>query len=349
MSATETAAAVAALVSALDAAVGDGLDASRALDRRVAASYDAVAGVLEVWDAALAQAWKHTYLDLHRLSTFGVKAAEAAEEEARARTAQLSAYAMILEASAAEGEEEGDRLASLACVLLACDFDGAQGLATLLRVTWDDLSICDALADALWLRDGVAAGLCEATGAGLLAFHADGNAFALDVMDASGARIDTIEASDVSVCVTGGTLTRVAVTGPGCVLITYDVAVGREAPVRLSVSVCGSVLPASPWLVPPPLADSDVVAGLHPDGRASFLASLMTTWLPGGRAYSLLYRGTRDGLTAAQFHKRCDDMGPTLVLVKSDNGSVFGATRAPAGTRACGAKRSRAPPPLCSV
>ena len=34
---------------------------------------------------------------------------------------------------------------------------------------------------------------------------------------------------------------------------------------------------------------------------------------------TLLYRGTRDGWSAAAFHSRCDNMGPTLTLVQTEN------------------------------
>lgn len=37
----------------------------------------------------------------------------------------------------------------------------------------------------------------------------------------------------------------------------------------------------------------------------------------------LLMRGTEDGFTAEKFHRLCDNMGPTLTVIKSDN-SEFG-------------------------
>lgn len=53
---------------------------------------------------------------------------------------------------------------------------------------------------------------------------------------------------------------------------------------------------------------------------------LITKWIhPGGSVdYQLLYRGTRDGFSAAAFHEKCDMMGPTLILCKSNLGKVFG-------------------------
>lgn len=40
--------------------------------------------------------------------------------------------------------------------------------------------------------------------------------------------------------------------------------------------------------------------------------------------FELLYRGTRDGFEASDFHRRCDDKGKTLVLIKNTSGHVFG-------------------------
>ncbi len=38
----------------------------------------------------------------------------------------------------------------------------------------------------------------------------------------------------------------------------------------------------------------------------------------------LLYRGTRDGDTAKQFHNKCDNIGPTIYLAKNEKGNIFG-------------------------
>ncbi len=39
---------------------------------------------------------------------------------------------------------------------------------------------------------------------------------------------------------------------------------------------------------------------------------------------SLLYRGSRDGFTAAAFHAKCDGRSATLTVVRSKKGNVFG-------------------------
>lgn len=46
-------------------------------------------------------------------------------------------------------------------------------------------------------------------------------------------------------------------------------------------------------------------------------------WLP-RRAYTLLYRGSRDRMTARAFRRLCDGQGPTLVVVQCDKSWVFG-------------------------
>ena len=42
------------------------------------------------------------------------------------------------------------------------------------------------------------------------------------------------------------------------------------------------------------------------------------------RQWSLLYRGSRDGFQASDFHFRCDHKPNTLTIVKTINGNIFG-------------------------
>ena len=52
----------------------------------------------------------------------------------------------------------------------------------------------------------------------------------------------------------------------------------------------------------------------------------LTNWLGDiKRTVQLLYRATRDGFNAQQFHTLCDNKGPTIILVRDDKGSCFGA------------------------
>ena len=52
-----------------------------------------------------------------------------------------------------------------------------------------------------------------------------------------------------------------------------------------------------------------------------YLKSLI---LPHGKLTSLLYRGSRDGWKYIDFHSRCDNKGPTVVLWRTDENIVLG-------------------------
>ena len=51
--------------------------------------------------------------------------------------------------------------------------------------------------------------------------------------------------------------------------------------------------------------------------------SALQSWLPPNATCSLLYRASTDGKTLADFHRCCDNKGPTLVLIKSGE-YIFG-------------------------
>jgi hypothetical protein len=42
------------------------------------------------------------------------------------------------------------------------------------------------------------------------------------------------------------------------------------------------------------------------------------------RETKLIYRESRDGFTAEDFHSRCDNKGETVIIVKSVTGKVYG-------------------------
>ncbi|NCI48283.1 HYR domain-containing protein, partial [Sediminibacterium roseum] len=50
----------------------------------------------------------------------------------------------------------------------------------------------------------------------------------------------------------------------------------------------------------------------------------MSTWLNNSVSGTLLYRMTRDGASSYAFHSRCDNQGPTVTLIKTSYGTVFG-------------------------
>ena len=43
-----------------------------------------------------------------------------------------------------------------------------------------------------------------------------------------------------------------------------------------------------------------------------------------GSTYKLLYKGSRDGDSAAEFHSRCDEAEKSLVIVEDNLGNRFG-------------------------
>jgi hypothetical protein len=77
--------------------------------------------------------------------------------------------------------------------------------------------------------------------------------------------------------------------------------------------------------VPPPACSSEPERSLS----AGF-ASLIVADFPAlfaefrGKAFTLLWRGSRDGFGAGDFHGRCDGRAPTLTLVRDTGGNIFG-------------------------
>ena len=51
--------------------------------------------------------------------------------------------------------------------------------------------------------------------------------------------------------------------------------------------------------------------------------STVMSWLPPGATCSLLYRATSDGKSPADFHRCCDNKGPTLLVIRSGE-YIFG-------------------------
>ncbi len=47
-------------------------------------------------------------------------------------------------------------------------------------------------------------------------------------------------------------------------------------------------------------------------------------WLGSDNKWKLLYRASEHGYTAESFHEYCDDRGPTLIIIKSSGGWIFG-------------------------
>ena len=76
-----------------------------------------------------------------------------------------------------------------------------------------------------------------------------------------------------------------------------------------------------------PLASSVIK---NKDHRFSIMS-----WLPEGAACSLLYLASADGKTAKDFHRCCDNKGPTLVVIKSGQFICGGYTSKSWSSRKC--------------
>jgi hypothetical protein len=76
-----------------------------------------------------------------------------------------------------------------------------------------------------------------------------------------------------------------------------------------------------PFLVPDNMMDSSVIITDSSDKLK------IKEWLKSANKTSkpkLLYRASRDGWNAANFHRECDNKGATLTVVKSSGGYIFG-------------------------
>jgi len=40
--------------------------------------------------------------------------------------------------------------------------------------------------------------------------------------------------------------------------------------------------------------------------------------------WNLLYKGNRDGFNAKDFHRLCDNQGPTITIIRTRQGKIFG-------------------------
>ena len=62
---------------------------------------------------------------------------------------------------------------------------------------------------------------------------------------------------------------------------------------------------------------------LNETGKKDIFLEKIYNWVE-CKNLELLYRGTRDGMHAVNFHQKCDNQGPTITLFKNDKGNVFG-------------------------
>ena len=50
----------------------------------------------------------------------------------------------------------------------------------------------------------------------------------------------------------------------------------------------------------------------------------LSEWLGNDYKWKLLYRASEHGYSGESFHEYCDDEGPTLIIIKSSEGWIFG-------------------------
>jgi hypothetical protein len=81
----------------------------------------------------------------------------------------------------------------------------------------------------------------------------------------------------------------------------------------------GELLSLKAWAFP--RIDSGFVSGLRSEFPSAFPAVFGEF---NGKRFSLLWRGSRDGFGAVEFHRRCDGKPNTLTIILDTEGNVFG-------------------------
>jgi hypothetical protein len=76
----------------------------------------------------------------------------------------------------------------------------------------------------------------------------------------------------------------------------------------------------------PPSGPSAVALPAAPAGFTSLIVADFPALFAvfGRRRFTLLWRGSRDGFGARDFHGRCDGRAPTLTLIQDEKGDIFG-------------------------
>ncbi|MDR3738358.1 MAG: TLD domain-containing protein [Terracidiphilus sp.] len=294
------------------------------LPRRFGMSHCAFVSEVPQLAVGLVAAGREEAFDCGVVASCIAKAMEASAEEARVCAAQLEAYAVLLEREAEDGEAVGvDDLGRSLLIYVS-----PHQPSSFVALAWDRASLWSGVEAAARVRKCIDPYLCSVSGAGLNRYQAGDvdNHMTVAAVDGEGDIVETIEVDDVTVCmdVQDATVTHAAVVEAGSVEIVYRMPEGCMQPATVVLSVCGVALSGAlaPCVVTAMHGDSEILAGLAPESVANFLQEL-SVWLP-RRGYRLLYRGSRDGINAYAFHRLCDGKGPTLVLVRCDEGFVFG-------------------------
>ena len=74
-------------------------------------------------------------------------------------------------------------------------------------------------------------------------------------------------------------------------------------------------------LKPRPFEDSSI---LSMEQRQTLIKWLKRTLTSASHNYALIYRGSRNGWAAANFHSCCDRKGPTVTVVRTSGNYIFG-------------------------
>jgi hypothetical protein len=88
----------------------------------------------------------------------------------------------------------------------------------------------------------------------------------------------------------------------------------KAATARPAVAPAKPPPAAAPAVVAPPGRLESLIVGEYPPLFEEFRA----------KRFTLLWRGSRDGFTAGEFHRRCDGRANTLALITDTDGNVFG-------------------------
>ena len=106
-----------------------------------------------------------------------------------------------------------------------------------------------------------------------------------------------------------------------CVMKGFDASTDYNFRVRCTIGKLeGNWSEIAKHRIKKVLIDSTI---LSKEANKEVFEEKLSEWC-GTTNFELLYRGTRDGFGAGDFHRECDDKGKTLVLIKNTSRHVFG-------------------------
>lgn len=206
-------------------------------------------------------------------------------------------------------------------------------------LVFDARIVRKAMKSSTIVKDGVKPAMCTLEGSGFAGFDGAGltsvqHTFTLLCKDHKNNVVTDVDLKDVSVHVVSadggqaaGELVSITRTPeqPGsftCVYVIDDLTLDA---VDIDVRVHGEAVAGSPVRVPNLVwfvGNTTLPCETSPTWR--MFTGLMKTWLLNAQRPTLLYRMSRDGAAASDFHSRCDGKVHTVTLIKSTDGFVFG-------------------------